>query len=597
MKKGLWLLLVGMLSCIQTSYAQKVRLSEEKERKLEIVSKRMFRDFQETHNLKSLKQEKKLNLIQGQVICVPPSKYGLSFDIPQLEGGNRKQVVSSSLWEMPTSETEETPVAAQPDEYNFLVKDVSSSKLKVIYQGQEYKIRTDDSAFENLMLKSDLDDIQGQIEQLYAAAEKEAQEQLVKNLAYYRESIAKFKQGSTGPIAISKKKREYDGSIPFAMYASSRFFSESFLDETFVFKQDAVDKVIADLKNSTDRYKQKEKDIEVSELEAMRNDTLGLFLNSEKKSYDNTIEKMLLINLRTGVVLSDFHFNNIMMSRNLLESTTYLNNIKNVKPYEYDGSYGLQELLRSYRWTLKYPQTVCDALIGEKVYVMKTDNYDEDEISEFKYKDDDLLIITKKNGQVKPDRLIGAKWLDKLQKYIGEKEVLVPTGNDILYKEDVAGMTTWTVKGIEAKQYHNAGGIIEMELDMVLIDGNETARIDVVKDCQLMTHPFDLKKPVRSNGRTAVPYNYLMTNAPKMPEDVKKRRENFSRALKGAIDEAVREYDPQKDMQRKKTQEHIYECKYCHTKLKATGKNDFWESGSCPTSGGIGHPHSWGRID
>ena len=52
----------------------------------------------------------------------------------------------------------------------------------------------------------------------------------------------------------------------------------------------------------------------------MQNDTLGLFLNKGRNTYDDSHDEILFINLRTGQVLRNDHLG-WSFSRDLLEST------------------------------------------------------------------------------------------------------------------------------------------------------------------------------------------------------------------------------------------------------------------------------------
>ena len=87
----------------------------------------------------------------------------------------------------------------------------------------------------------------------------------------------------------------------------------------------------------------------------------------------------------------------------------------------------------------------------KKVYVLKTDDYEEDEIVEISIdRDNKPKIETKKNGVVEIDRIVGVRWLEKLQAMVGKKVVL-RTDDGMFYKEDLPNMTVWTIDGIEAK--------------------------------------------------------------------------------------------------------------------------------------------------
>ena len=558
-------------------------------------------NFLRSHSLASFRDSKQLKSAENETICFPPAKYCGHITVPRLDGGSsagRKlgliavgavttllganssqlnygdgdylNVSDNSSWDSSDSDDDNWS-----DSITMVVKKAKSSKLTVIYQNKEYKIDTRDRGLENMILLKDRDDLLRQIDQLYFQEEQAIQQERQQNLAVYRESVAKFRQSGTGPIAIDKGKREYDGTKSFGTYKSQNY--ETFLDETFVFKKKALQRKLQ--KNQIDKDK-------IQQLEAMQNDTLGLFYEyGQFKGF---------ISLRTGQTC-DYH-----ILRELLESTTYLNNNAKAAPFKYDGTWSLWNLLYGYCPNSKDPQAVYDALEGEKVYVLKRDDYEEDEIVEviIGY-DDKPRIETKKNGLVEIDRIVGVRWFEKLQAMVGKKVVMRPD-NGMFYKEDLPRMTVWTIDGIEAKKY-NRSGYDRLELDMHLSNGDQKKTIDVLEDCSLLTRSVDLSRPVNGNGLTALSYDYLMANAPAMPADVKRQREaedRFFNALGNAIEREIKNYDPVKDMKKKAKETHVYECKYCHRTLRAKGKRDFWESGQCPQrSGGIVYPHSWGRID
>ncbi len=559
-------------------------------------------NFLSSHSLASLRDSKLLKSVENETICFPPAKYCRYIGLPRLISGSsagRKlgflaaatvatslganssqpkyddgeftlDVSDNSSWDASVSDNNNWG-----DSITMVVKKVKSRKLTVICQNKEYTIDTQDSGLENMILLKDRDELLHQIDQLYIQEEQAIIQECQNNLAIYRESVAKFRQGGTGPIAINKEKREYDGTKSFGTYKSHNY--ETFLDETFVFKKKALQRKLQ--KNQIDKDK-------IQLLEALQNDTLGLF-------YDNGRFKGF-ISLRTGQTC-DYH-----ILRELLESTTYLNNNAKAAPFKYDGTWSLWNLLYGYCPNSKDPQAVYDALEGEKVYVLKKDDYEEDEIVEviIGY-DDKPRIETKKNGLVEIDRIVGVRWFEKLQAMVGKKVVMRPD-NGMFYKEDLPRMTVWTIDGIEAKKY-NRSGYDRLELDMHLSNGDQKKTIDVLEDCSLLTRSVDLSRPVNGNGLTALSYDYLMANAPAMPADVKRQREaedRFFNALGNAIEREIKNYDPVKDMKKKAKETHVYECKYCHRTLRAKGKRDFWESGQCPQrSGGIVYPHSWGRID
>ena len=603
MKKVLFLLLVAMpVFCFKTMAQNGQLLALDDSLKVQKKAYTTVDNSLTSHSLASLRDSKQLKSVENETICFPPAKYCRYIGLPRLISGSsagRKlgflavATVATSLGANPSQlgyddggfilpgsdnsswNTSDSENSNWSDSVTMIVKKAKSSKLTVIYQNKEYKIDARDRGLENMILLKDRDDLLQQINQLYVQEEQEVLQERQQNLAAYRESVAKFRQGGTGPITINKGKREYDGTRSFGTYNSHNY--ETFLDETFVFKKKALQRKLQ--KNQIDKDK-------IKQLEAMQNDTLGLF-------YDNGRFKGF-ISLRTGQTC-DYR-----ILRELLESTTYLNNNAKAAPFKYDGTWSLWNLLYGYCPNSKDPQAVYDALEGEKVYVLKKDDYEEDEIVEviIGY-DDKPRIETKKNGLVEIGRIVGVRWYQKLQAMVGKKVIMRPD-NGMFDKEDLPRMTVWTIDGIEAKKY-NRSGYDRLELDMHLSSGDQKKTIDVLEDCNLLTRSIDLSRPVNGNGLTALSYDYLMANAPNLPADVKRKREAkeaFFKELGDAIKKEARNYNPMKEYQNNRNKVHVYECKYCHRTLRAKGKRDFWESGQCPQrSGGIVYPHSWGRID
>ena len=582
-------------------------------------------DFLKSHSLASLRDCKQLKSTEGETICFPPKKYCRYIASPSLIGGTsvgRKlgflavATVATSLGANPSQlgyddggfilpgsdnsswNTSDSENSNWSDSVTMIVKKVKSSKLIVIYQDEEYKIDTRDHGLENMILLNDRDELLRQISQLYIEEEQEVIQERQNNLAAYRESINRFHNGSTGPIKVNTGGRKYDGSIPFSQSGDGRNLTgaDTYLDETFVFNKKILEKKIEWLKEkkANDFRRQRDFDITLREIEEMRNDTLGLFLNKGRNTYDDSHDEILFINLRTGQVLRNDHLG-WSFSRDLLESTTYLNNYAKVAPFNYDGTWSLQNLLHGYCPNTKYPQAVYEALGGEKVYVLKKDDYEEDEIVEISTdRDNKQQIETKKNGVVDIDRIVGVRWYEKLQAMVGKK-VIMRTDDGMFYKEDLPNMTVWTIDGIEAKKYNRSDGD-RLELDMHLSNGDKKITIDVLEDCSLLTRSLDLSRPVNGNARTALSYDYLVKNAPKMPAEVKRKREaedRFFNALGNAIKREIKNYDPVKDMKKKAKETHVYECQHCHSRLKATGKGNFFQSGKCPS----GFPHAWEKID
>lgn len=284
------------------------------------------RDFMDSLSLASLRDSKKLKSIVNETICFPPGKYyrGISSSTVRALIGPMFGVPSANEGTMDLVPGR-TDNSTNYDEITMVVKKASSSKIIVVYHDEEYKIETRDSGLKYMMLLKDRDELLRQINQLYIEEEQEVIQERQNNLAAYRESINRFRNGSTGPIAISKGKREYD------------------------------------------------------------------------------------------------------------------------------GTWSLGNLLYGYCRNTKYPQAVYEALEGEKVYVLKTDDYEEDEIVEISIdRDNKPKIETKKNGVVEIDRIVGVRWLEKLQAMVGKKVVL-RTDDGMFYKEDLPNMTVWTIDGIEAK--------------------------------------------------------------------------------------------------------------------------------------------------
>lgn len=626
MKKVLFLLLVAMpVFCFKTMAQNGQLLTLDDSLKVQKKAYTTVDNFLSSHSLASLRDSKQLKSTEGETICFPPKKYCRYIASPSLIGGTsvgRKlgflavATVATSLGANPSQlgyddggfilpgsdnsswNTSDSENSNWSDSVTMIVKKVKSSKLTVIYQDEEYKIDTRDHGLENMILLNDRDELLRQISQLYIEEEQEVIQERQNNLAAYRESINRFHNGSTGPIKVNTGGRKYDGSIPFSQSVDGRNLTgaDTYLDETFVFNKKILEKKIEWLKEkkANDLRRQRDFDITLREIEEMQNDTLGLFLNKGRNTYDDSHDEILFINLRTGQVLRNDHLG-WSFSRDLLESTTYLNNYAKVAPFNYDGTWSLQNLLHGYCPNTKYPQAVYEALGGEKVYVLKKDDYEEDEIVEISTdRDNKPKIETKKNGVVDIDRIVGVRWYEKLQAMVGKK-VIMRTDDGMFYKEDLPKMTVWTIDGIEAKKYNRSDGD-RLELDMHLSNGDKKITIDVLEDCSLLTRSLDLSRPVNGNARTALSYDYLVKNAPKMPAEVKRKREaedRFFNAFGNALKREIKNYDPVKEMKKKAKETHVYECQHCRARLKATGKGNFFQSGKCTS----GFPHAWEKID
>lgn len=626
MKKVLFLLLVAMpVFCFKTMAQNGQLLTLDDSLKVQKKAYTKVDNFLSSHSLASLRDSKQLKSVENETICFPPAKYCRYIGLPRLIGGTsvgRKlgflavTTVATSLGANPSQlgyddggfilpgsdnsswNTSDSENSNWSDSVTMIVKKVKSSKLTVIYQDEEYKIDTRDHGLENMILLNDRDELLRQISQLYIEEEQEVIQERQNNLAAYRESINRFHNGSTGPIKVNTGGRKYDGSIPFSQSVDGRNLTgaDTYLDETFVFNKKILEKKIEWLKEkkANDLRRQRDFDITLREIEEMQNDTLGLFLNKGRNTYDDSHDEILFINLRTGQVLRNDHLG-WSFSRDLLESTTYLNNYAKVAPFNYDGTWSLQNLLHDYCPNTKYPQAVYEALGGEKVYVLKKDDYEEDEIVEISTDlDNKPKIETKKNGVVDIDRIVGARWFQKLQAMVGKK-VIMRTDDGMFYKEDLPKMTVWTIDGIEAKKYNRSDGD-RLELDMHLSNGDKKITIDVLEDCSLLTRSLDLSRPVNGNARTALSYDYLVKNAPKMPAEVKRKREaedRFFNAFGNALKREIKNYDPVKEMKKKAKETHVYECQHCRARLKATGKGNFFQSGKCTS----GFPHAWEKID
>ena len=626
MKKVLFLLLVAMpVFCFKTMAQNGQLLTLDDSLKVQKKAYTTVDNFLSSHSLASLRDSKQLKSTEGETICFPPKKYCRYIASPRLIGGTsvgRKlgflavATVATSLGANPSQlgyddggfilpgsdnsswNTSDSENSNWSDSVTMIVKKVKSSKLTVIYQDEEYKIDTRDHGLENMILLNDRDELLRQISQLYIEEEQEVIQERQNNLAAYRESINRFHNGSTGPIKVNTGGRKYDGSIPLSQSVDGRNLTgaDTYLDETFVFNKKILEKKIEWLKEkkANDLRRQRDFDITLREIEEMQNDTLGLFLNKGRNTYDDSHDEILFINLRTGQVLRNDHLG-WSFSRDLLESTTYLNNYAKVAPFNYDGTWSLQNLLHDYCPNTKYPQAVYEALGGEKVYVLKKDDYEEDEIVEISTDlDNKPKIETKKNGVVDIDRIVGVRWYEKLQAMVGKK-VIMRTDDGMFYKEDLPKMTVWTIDGIEAKKYNRSDGD-RLELDMHLSNGDKKITIDVLEDCSLLTRSLDLSRPVNGNARTALSYDYLVKNAPKMPAEVKRKREaedRFFNAFGNALKREIKNYDPVKEMKKKAKETHVYECQHCRARLKATGKGNFFQSGKCTS----GFPHAWEKID
>ena len=196
----------------------------------------------------------------------------------------------------------------------------------------------------------------------------------------------------------------------------------------------------------------------VERLLTMQADTFGIWENGSEWRY---------INLRTGEAIWPYidlknlgYSDNNISIKKFFESISYLKNIGSVSNMNYDGTYSLGELLNPKYYKPEYPQKLCESLVGEKIYLLEYNMYDEIAKVETYGSGNNITgykIFTKSGKELRQPyevqyKTVSVKWYEQLQKYIGKKVIVVEKGY-FVYQDDLKEYDIWTVDRIELKDY------------------------------------------------------------------------------------------------------------------------------------------------
>lgn len=429
---------------------------------------------------------------------------------------------------------------------DLLVTKVKENNLTVKIEEIEFQIN---SGFNNLLLKSKVEELCNNIAQLKAEAEQEAQEEHERkisewkqNIDLYYSSVTKMNQAASGPIAVKKKERAYDGTIRFRdFYQIKQQYSDfdSFIDEKYVFDIKDISAMIAkyeeDANDPTAHARSRDFALEeLRKLRAMETDTFAIC-----NIITNNREEWHFIDLRTG---EPFNISNASK----VESLSYLNNLSKAKKMVYDGKYSIIELLSPDLYKVDFPEKLCESLVGEKVYLISNNEYDE--ISNVEFVNGKYKVFVKKNGEIKNIKeIISVKWYEELLKYVG-KNVLVVSGGYNIYQEDLQKYNIWTIEKIEVenKEYSGIGLYVTCSKD------GKTAWADAAA-CSYLTHELDFESGKNfvhgstsgfeeSYGTILLHYDYVKANAPHMSEEQKAMVKSMSNFFGKIFDEAAYKY-------------------------------------------------------
>ena len=402
--------------------------------------------------------------------------------------------------------------------------------MKVRRNDEEIKIPASD--YDEFIRLSVRDSIMQALDNMRQEAENNALEARNKewkeNLEKYHQAIAKFNQPQSGPIAIKAQERAYDGTMPFNeflmksnitgfTYTSVQEKFSTFIDESFSFHP----KRLPNYRGNQD----------------IIGDTFGICIDEIHKGYS---KQVLFINLRTGeeYLIEDM--------KSYLESNSYLKIIAQVPDFVYDGTYSINEVLDPLRFGDENSEKICDALVGEQVFILETLQYDT--IASVKkwvssYNDDVSYTLRLGGGkEYSPRGVVSVKWYQQLQKFIGHQVLRVRTQhpkfnvNDI-YLEDLPKLGPWTIEKIEAgKDERGLSGLY-----VTIRKGNDVETVDW-SSCILLTHDIDFEREyegVKYPNPLILSYDYMKANVVKMPEYVKQEEKARQKYLEAALTDAL----------------------------------------------------------
>lgn len=544
--KRLLILLLGIAVSVSPVNAQDYVYLIDRDAQSELKKnvENLLSDYIESHSLAQIKKRNQLSSCVEQTICLAPNNY--IQNISNGKVGYREENVllrtktnfKQHLLEQATGGSA-SKVDYLTSDMELILKKVKADYIAVSLEGAECEIQT--GYLGNLMLKKDRDELLQKIGEIVISEQDKARKN---NLDSYYAAVAEMKKGSTGPISVQKKEKKYSGKIPFNEYLQGGDVDTE-LDELLIFDVNSFNTAIKEetekIKNlygerRLNFYKAKREgkgDNAVERLLTMQADTFGIWKIGSEWRY---------INLRTGEAIWPYidlknlgYSDNNISIKKFFESISYLKNVGSVSNMNYDGTYSLGELLNPKYYKPEYPQKLCESLVGEKIYLLEYNMYDEIAKVET-YGSGNYItgykIITKAGKELRQPyevqyKTVSVKWYEQLQKYIGKKVIAVDKGY-FVYQDDLKEYDIWTVDRIELKDYGK-----DSELLMYLSNGQKTLEVDAMFGCMLLTHDFDFSKDngYKGNPHVILSYDYVKAHAPYLTKEQKKLRDTYSKQL------------------------------------------------------------------
>lgn len=552
-KKLLLILLLGIVANVSSVKAQDYVYLIDRDAQSELKKKieNLLRDYIDNRNLAEIEKQNQLSSCVEQAICLAPNNY--MRDISNGKVGYKEDNVmlrtktnfKQRLLERTTGSRSKVDYITSDME--LIIKKVKVDYVAVTFEGTEYEIQT--YYLRHLMLKKDRDELLQKIGEVVLAEQTKARKN---NLESYYASVAQMKNGSPGPISVKKKEKKYSGKVPFNEYLRGGDVDTE-LDELLIFDVNSFQKVVNEetekIKNlygerKLNFYKAQSKEegsYVVERLLNMQADTFGIWKNGSEWRY---------INLRTGEAIWPYidlknlgYGDNNISIKKFFESISYLKNIGSISRMAYDGTYSLGELLAPEYYKPEYPQLLCESLVGEKIYLLKYNMYDEiakvetygggSYISGYK-------IITRSGKELRqPSEVryetVSVKWYEQLQKFVGKKVIVLKKGPWI-YQDDLADYDQWTVNNIEVKPYDK-----DSELHIYLSCGQKKMELDAMLCCMLLTHEFDFNNNNYEKlvTTTILSYDFVKAHAPYLTKEQKQLRDQYSNFVGETIAETI----------------------------------------------------------
>lgn len=491
-------------------YSQESAMSPNEKKKLEseLIAKRdeLFR----AHGLNTM-NDKALKRLIGDRICFKRID-GRTTIYKTYTGSQKDTILGTDILEVIKVHTMNTNI-----KYRYMK--VRRNDEVIIIPASDY------DEFIKLSVRDSITQV---LDNMRQEAENNAQEarnrEWQENLAEYRASLAQFGQSQTGPIAVKPKERAYDGKEPFREFIQGTYNVKDKLatiqDELFVFHPTRK----AQFKGN----------------QQLLADTFGICLpNSERYRFDTDF-----IDLRTGEIL---RFNDMI---NFIESCRYMNVLSQASDFVYDGTYSLAEILNPKRFTPDNTEKMCEALVGEQVFVLRSLQYDEiTSVERTTYNGEEEYRLHLKNGDndlrsgeyYGRRSVVSVKWYQHLQQFIGKEVLLVRTNWNFnvnaIYKEDLPKLGPWTVVNIEAKeedQWRN-------DIFVTLQKGNDR-EIVRAESCMLLTHDIDFANEYEGipyPNPIVLSYDFMKEHVVAMPEYVKQEEQARRRQLEAVLENAA----------------------------------------------------------